>query len=586
MGRTRFILSLAVVLSLAMLAASTARAADTVLDLIPDDALAFAVVNRIGQTDAKIEQLAQSMKKPSTEETLLEMLQKKFHVEEGLDRQRAVAVVAMPSSRPAGEPVPFVLVPVTNYQAFVDQFEPEEVTSKISRVTFGREDGLMANKDGYAIVVEYRNQALLETLLAGKTSIAESVAPWKTWIDESDAIAVVTAQGVKLFTDRASKELDKMKPVFERMGPQGAQAAAVFAMYQRMLAMAGKEFTAVGAGLVIEKDNSVHLTGRARFQPGGELAGWFKDIKPLAANPWAGVPNEPYALAGAGVLPEELMKGLMGFSMDAMKANSSIYGLNDEQMKQLAAMSVESMKDVQAMAMSFGVVEPGQPLYQAVTTTLRVTDSQAFLDQYADLVKSMAQLAADADQSMLKGMTATPVEIAGCKGIDLTVNLSALYENPQFGRFAPIFKAMYGPENEMHVYLVAADKTTVAVAYLDRDRAELAVKAATQAGESLAANASLASMTKRLPEGAQWLMFWDLQGTIQLVQRVIDMAAPAGAIELPEFPAAPPVAVGVTVSPTEARKDVLIPAEVLQAVPGYVGQMKRSLRSRHEPEEF
>ncbi|MBN2218385.1 MAG: hypothetical protein JW719_13505 [Pirellulales bacterium] len=574
---------LTMVLSVAMLAASTARAADTVLDLIPDDALAFAVVNRIGQTDAKIEQLAQSMKKPSTEETLLEMLQKKFHVKEGLDRQRAVAIVAMPSSRPAGHPDPVVLVPITDYKAFVGQFEPKEVTSNISRVTFGREDGLMANKDGYAVVVESHKQALLESLLAGKTSIAESVAPWKTWIDESDAVAVVTAQGVKLFTDRASKELDKMKPIFEKMGPQGAQAAAVFAMYQQMLATAGKEFTAVGAGVVIEKDNSIHLTGMARFKPGGEWAGWFTDVEPLAANPWAGVPNEPYALAGAGVLPEGLMKGLMGFSMNA---NSNIYGLNDEQMKKLAAMSVESMKDVRAMAMSFGVVEPGRPLYQAVTATFRVADSQAFLDQYANLVKSMAQLAADADQSMLKGMTAVPVEIAGCKGIDLTVNLSGLYENPQFVQFTPIFKAMYGPENEMHAYLVAADKTTVAVAYLDRDRAELAVKAATQPGESLAANASLALMTKRLPEDAQWLMFWDLQGTIKLVQRVIDVAAPAGVIELPEFPAAPPVAVGVTVSPTEARKDVLIPAEVLQAVPGYVGQIKQSLRSRHEPEEF
>ena len=50
---------LAAVFCLGVLGTSAAQAAQSVLEVIPDDALGFAVINRIGQTDAKIKELGE-----------------------------------------------------------------------------------------------------------------------------------------------------------------------------------------------------------------------------------------------------------------------------------------------------------------------------------------------------------------------------------------------------------------------------------------------------------------------------------------------------------------------------------------------
>jgi len=254
-------------------------------------------------------------------------------------------------------------------------------------------------------------------------------------------------------------------------------------------------------------------------------------------------------------------------------------------MKQLADVSVKSMENVQSMAMVFGAAEPGQPLFQGLSSTMRVTDSEAFLDQYAETVKSMAELSVGAKQSPFTNMTTTPIDVAGHKGLEVTMDVTPFYENPQIVRFAPLLKAMYGPENNLKIYLAAADKTTVVFNYIDKEGAVRAVEAATQSGSSLAADARIAAVAKRLPEGSQWLGFWSPRGTVQLVQQAIDALAPDGSgVTLPEFPETPPVAFAAKVSSTEARKELLIPVEVLKAVPEYIGQLKK-MRQFAMPEE-
>jgi len=581
---------LSAALGLGLLVASVAQAQQSILELIPEEALGFGVLNRLSQTDGKMANLVKVTGVPISGSPL-ETAKLFGKVEKGLDEKGSVALVAMPGNDSAPEPKPVILVPVTDYEAFIGNFEPEKVTEAVSRIEMSRESepeeseegtsevrttkasALVAKKGNYAVLVQTMDQELLESLLAGKKSIAGQLAPWQAWVNESDAVIVVTKPGLKLVGGLVNNEIEKVKPMFEAMAEQGAQAKAGLEVYQKMLTRMSDELTAAGFGVLIEEDASVRLTGVGQFAPDGQLAAWLKDMKAVPGNPWAGVANGPFFLAGAGALPEGLAEGLAHFSLDMMKNMPDIYGLSEEKMKQLVEAGAKAMKGVQGMSMIMGMADSGQPIYQGVSGTIRVDNSEAFLDQYGELVKSISELAADAEKSPLTKMTAAPTEIDGHKGLELSMDLSPMFDKEELAKLVPVFKAMYGPEGKLTVYLAAADEKTVVFAYLDKNRAAQAAKAVTDPEASLAADPSVAAMMKRLPADAQWLGLWSPGGTVRFAQSLIEGLAPEGAaMTLPEFPETPPVGFAMKASATDVRKELLIPVEVLKNVMDYVKQ--------------
>lgn len=205
------------------LVTSAAQAAVSVFEVIPDNALGFAVINRLGKTDAKIAKFVELVDIPMTS-TPLETAKMFGGIKEGLDTEGSAALVALPADEPGDRPLLMFVIPVSDYQAFIANFNPEKVTDTISRVRVVNKTVLMANKDGYALVVKANSQDLLESVLACKKSIAEKMPPWQTWVRKSDAIVVISHQGVKQFADKAHAEIEKMMPMFDAMGEQGAQA--------------------------------------------------------------------------------------------------------------------------------------------------------------------------------------------------------------------------------------------------------------------------------------------------------------------------------------------------------------------------
>jgi hypothetical protein len=573
---------LAALVAVVLAAASAAQAAETVLDLIPGDALGFVVVNHIGQTDAKIRTLSEQIRVPVFGGGPLAAAKLMTHVGDGvLDDKRAAAIAAVPAAHSGDHPEPIVLVPVIDYEAMLkslggENSEPEKVTDAISRVTVadGASKALVAEKDGYAIFVEVANQKLLEAVLAGKKSVSTQVAPWREWIDGSDAVVVITEPAVKMLAKRGGDELDKAKAMFETMGEQGAQVVAAFGMYQNLLHFMGEELTAVGIGVTIEKDGSLRLSSQGMLTPDGKMAEWIKNVEAPSTNLWAGIPNKPYALALGGTLPEPLVKALMDVSVDMMRLGPNIYGLDEAQTKKLAEISAKSMKDVQGMSFAIGPFDSGKSIYQGMYGAMRVGDSKAFMDRYADVIKAMAELSTDAKNSPLSSMATKPVEVAGHAAIEVTMDLSGMFDNPALAAQGPMLKAMYGPEGKMTVYLAAANEHAVVFAYDDAQGLEAALKAV-ESDASLSADPGVAAMAKRLPKGAQWCGYWSPQGTVKVVEAIIQKLSPAGNdFKLPEFPKTPPVAFAAKASGNTVYKELLIPVEILKEAQPYFMRLR------------
>ena len=91
--------------------------------------LAVVVVNRVGETQQKIETLGQQLQTPIAE--LLRRAQISVQTQPHVDPQGAVAIAVIPN--PAGQPpIAVWFVPTGDYQAFVKQFQPEDAAGKIT----------------------------------------------------------------------------------------------------------------------------------------------------------------------------------------------------------------------------------------------------------------------------------------------------------------------------------------------------------------------------------------------------------------------------------------------------------------------
>jgi len=121
---------------LAMAAPAPARAAEDLLDLIPGDALGFLVVNRLAETDAKIQQTAQQMGLPPI--SPLTMFKTRDGIKGGVDEKRSAALVAMPAEDPGSKPAVLFVLPVSDFQKLIEPFEPDDPTAAIVQVQ-GRE---------------------------------------------------------------------------------------------------------------------------------------------------------------------------------------------------------------------------------------------------------------------------------------------------------------------------------------------------------------------------------------------------------------------------------------------------------------
>ena len=172
---------------LAVLAATSAWAAEDVFHAIPDDALAFVAANRIGETSAKIEKLTRQV--GGTPVKLLDMIKEHTGEVKGLDESRGGALVVMPSEDAKDEPSRVLLVPVTDYKKFLESWNAKP-TDKIVEVTIGDEPMLIGKRGDYAAVS--RKQVAdtdfrpgLEKLLNAKRSVADEYPQVLSWMTES-----------------------------------------------------------------------------------------------------------------------------------------------------------------------------------------------------------------------------------------------------------------------------------------------------------------------------------------------------------------------------------------------------------------
>ena len=254
---------------LAVLAATSAWAAEDVFHVIPSDALAFVAANRIGETSAKIEKVARQVGAKPVK--LLDMIKEHTGDIKGLDEARGAALVVMPGKDAKDEPSRVLLVPVTDYKKFLESWNAKP-TEKIVEVTIADEPMLIARRGDYAAIsrkqvgdIDFRPG--LEKLLNAKRSVADEYPQMLSWLTENDVVAVATSHGLKRASEAMQEQLQQMKDIVARMNMDEDASAPVMLLetYVKIFQDAEKGIDLIAVAARVDKQGNLHVTKRIRF---------------------------------------------------------------------------------------------------------------------------------------------------------------------------------------------------------------------------------------------------------------------------------------------------------------------------------
>jgi len=570
-------------LMLAVLATTSAWAAEDVFHVIPSDALAFVAANRIAETSAKVQKIAKQVGAPSV--GLLNLAKEFTGADKGIDETRSAAVVFMPGKNSKSEPPPVFLIPVADYKQFLEAWDAKPA-DKIVEVTIRGEPMLIANRGSYAAITPKELRHGLEKLLAAKRSVADEYPQLLSWLTENDAVAVATSHGVKLASEALQQQLQQMKDIFARMNmdEDTPSPVMVLEMYGKALQWAEKEIDVVGVAARVDKQGAVHLTKRARFTKDSAFSASLAKLRPIEKGPLAGLPAGGFVLAGGGPWSDSLTGGMLAFQSELMKKSFRMaYGLDEKQAEQLAKKALETPKGIRTISMMVGPGQPGESLLGDVLVLYNVDNAPKFLAEYEKYCLAMSQPGKDADPAAKKLFSVKKTEIGGRPALENEMAIPLPPRAAEVPGFEEKMGKLLGPGGKLKTLLVAVDEHTVALSFTGRAPLVMrAIAALKRPADSLAADPDIAKTAAMLPAGAQWVGYFNPSGAVAFAKSIVDAMFDEGGFKpsIPDFPASPPIGIAGKATPGELQIETVVPTAVLDAIGKYGGLV----RSAEHPE--
>lgn len=556
-------------LAIVVVAAAVAPArAQEALQIIPDDAIGFAVVNRVGATNDKIAALATKLKVPMPSSPL-DMLKGALGVEKGLAEKGSLAVAVFKGKGEFDEPSPLFVIPVSNYQDFIKQFEPDDPDAPIAVLKLRDGKELVSAKRGnYAVMAAIADRALLERALKTDKSLAATVAPISAWLKENDASGVLTPGGVKLIAAKAREGLAIAKQQFEALPPEAQVVGKFFDALDNFLKSVETDVTHAGLGLRLDAAGSVQVSAQARFAKGSGFAKAGAAVQAPPGGPLAGLPAGPFVLAGGGAVPEKAMLKLMSMNAEMMKAA----GMNipEETIKKLEDVYAQMIKGIKGMGMVWQVGKEGQPAFASIVAAMHTDNADAYIANYEKSIATMNELVKDLNLPFLPAYEVKKLKVQGKPALEMSMDLAAAAGLPE--EMQMMFKNMFGPDGKMTISAAARDDKTVVMRYTGAS----GLKEIINAKKDLAGDAGVMQASKLLPAGSQWALYVSPAGATEFADRMVKTFSPFP-IEIPRFPATPPVALGAKISAQSFEMRLVVPAQVIDAAGSYVDQVKKML---------
>ncbi len=567
----RFVIIALSIACILFLGVSFAPAGEEILKLVPEGASGFLVINHLAAADAKIQALGREMQLPVP--SLLAMLKGQFNIPEGMDENGTMAVITLPPEQEGAIPTVIALVPVSDYGKFLEHLKAENAKEAVTKIEVMGISALARNIGGYAALTDSAHKDVLEKTLKVSKEAPAGLAPWREWLAGNDIAGVILQPGIKRASARAQEAIGNMKKSLAQTGDQAKVAAAGFDIYATIFQAAEKEVSACGFGLQLDKQDTLRITSRTALVSGGQWARIITQKSPAGENLLKGLPDEPFVAAGGGVVSEAMFDELMKFSFSIMKSMPDLYGLSEEQVNKMSEMSSQFFKGIRGASFMLGVGQSSEPLYSKFIGLMRVEDTQTFMANYEKYIQQYGELIKDAHSPILQPMTVEKTDIGGVAGLQITMNVPQTFGAAQAPQQERIMETFFGPGGKITTWLAPVDEHNIVMGYVSKKHLQQAMAAIKQGKPGLGSDAGVSKTAALLPPDALLIGYLSPQGTMDFIKRMASVIFPPEMKmeeKISEFPKTPPLGFAVTTAHDEVQTCLIIPAEVLLAVPKYI----------------
>lgn len=572
--------STAALAALAMLVSLGARQASAqVLDQVPPDAVAVIKVSNLKAVSDKAARFAEALGlaelMPEEAKDPLAALQAEMQIKEGLDTDGEMAFVFMKPAEGAESPDEsmLVLVPTSDYKAFIGNFQGAKTNGAISSFTPEGETNEVhvANWGKYAAISN--NKAAIGKKPAAGLKLSGLAAKQAK---ERDAFVFVNIPVIKemvlpqlqgartAIMDGIEEELGANEDAKQFAGVAKAAATQALNVAEGFL----NDATAATFSLHLN-DEGLSTTAMAEFKKEsymGQIAGRLKNTdQPLMA----GLPNRKYFMFGGMVNDPEVSSKLIGDLLDPIS-------------KELAG--TESAKGfaeaINSAKRSFGATKSVAFGYPAPTGAL---GADAIL-QSVMVVQGDSKLLHDAQKKMLQSVSdvmklapkqpgapqfgyeyAPGGKTVGAVKLDsYTYTLTMDENDSQAAQLQQTLAMVYGPNGMGGVFGPVDNDTYLVVSGgTDKLLAE-AVKAAQDPKDALSGMAGVKLVNGQLPAKRIMVEYVALDNIITSGVKYAQGFGMQVKMQLP--PNLPPIGVAVSSEGTALRFDGFLPTQLVQSV--------------------
>jgi hypothetical protein len=541
-----------------------AGARDGVLNAVPADAAAFAVVHNLTEASRSIRELAKLVQAPAPD--LLNLAKGTVGIQKGLDEQGDLAIVLATI-----DPVPkgMVLVPMSNKAEFFEALKVKVPASgAVEVVQLTGRPALVGRKGNFAAFALSMDQDALEQFLANTTTLAGDTS-LTAWLDANKVSIVVTAKGVQQLLPKLTDGIRTVQAQMRQTAPAGnaASMADILNVYVDLLTAAEPEVDQFAVGLRIDSSQTVGLVKRAQFTPNGAWAQWAKNFGSGLKEPLAGLPAGPFVFTASGVVPPGAMDQLMKFSVQMMQKQPQ-YNLTPEQAQKYVELSKGMMSGVREMRVVLGVPESGDGLYGKMLAVLIVDDSQQFMQGYEKSLVEIREFVGGIKDSAIPIATTKRTKLGTTDVLEISTDLAAISKLAPPGGQDPqkMLKLMTGSSDKLNVYIAPADKHTVVMVYTSMERLKESLDFLKSNQPGLSTDAGLSKVAAALPPDSQIVSYVDIRGVTDVAREFVTVTPGARAAAIPEFSASPPLGMAVKFSSAGAEGHLVVTAETLRAI--------------------
>ena len=563
----------AAVLAGASLFSSAAEAIDAI-GMVPPDALALVVVDELKALDVKVAKSLESLQLPLA--GLLTAMEALPGLPDCLDQESRIVVAVFKGAKAGDEPAPVAFVPVKDFDAFTELFGGEEEGDFV-RLTVTNPPRIAVEKDGFAVVTREDNKLVLQRVLGASGGIREKLDDDMGWLDQRDVAAILTDRGMSLLCEKLQEGISVAQTAIREKGNDAMGTADVLSVYRDVFAVIDQEVELVGIGLDVQESGDLMLHVRKRFLPAGQFAQCLEVSTP-PADMLAGLPAEPFVVAGGSQFTPAMGRLMMELSVELMEAAPKLYGISKEQGESLVKSSEPLMEGIESLVMMLAVGSPEDTVYSRMIAVMETEDAQKYMKAYEKYLLEFSDLVKGSSGVFSLAVESESIEIDGREGLEIVMQMpeNLLDETPEA---EAAFEKIVGPGGKIRLFVVAADERNVLIGYTSKDLLRRAISSL-EKSQSISQDKFVKVAAEKLPAGNFGQGFFSPQGLVRFVNDVIEAVVPEEQrIEIPAFPETPPVAWIANAEGATADAQIVIPGEIIRSSVMYAGQVRQLIES-------